>query len=117
MLPTCDDLQQHPLDYLYLRRKRQFTMDDTKVVYGEGEQTHYTVLFSPNKLEDQYPLYDLELRTRSMKPNITEYKNEYFLMSDPDVQKHITDDTAKKIVDLLMIFIEFEDWKEPDPVY
>ena len=113
-LPTPKEILERPFQYLYLKRKRKFKLDNTEIVYGDGEQTHYTVVFSPNVLETQYPLYDLEIRYRNLKPISTDYKHEYFSLEDPDTQKHISEDTAKDIVESLNGFLEFEDWKLED---
>lgn len=110
-LPTPKEILANPFQYLYLKRKRKFKLDNTEIVYGEGEQTHYTVIFSPNVLENQYPIYDFEFRYRGMKPVSTDYKHEYFSLNDPETQKHITEDIAKSIVESLNGFLEFEDWK------
>ena len=110
-IELCESIKDRPFDYVYLKRKRKFTMGSTDVKYGAGEQTEFSVVLSPNGLENQYPLMDIQLHSiGKMKPIVTEYKNEYFSLADKDLQSKISEDTAKKIVDLVNIFLEMEDW-------
>ena len=103
-------IKENPFDYLYLKRKRKFTMGDTDVEYGEDSNSEFCVILSPDKLDNQFPLTDLKVRVGKTKPVVTEYKNEYFSLSDKDLQSKISEDAAEKLVNLVNIFLEFEDW-------
>jgi hypothetical protein len=104
--------KEQPFDYVYLRRKRKFTMGETSIVYGEDEQTKFCAVFSPDKLETQYPLTDVSAKITKVKPMSvsTDYKHEYFPMGNSDVQNCIRQETASGILDRLNVFLEQSDW-------
>jgi hypothetical protein len=106
-----EKVTRNPMDYVFLRRKRKFKMDDVDVTYGADEQSDFTVVFSPDLLEHQYPLIDMHSHTISRKkPSVVDMKSEYFPASDPDVQKHINDEMSSKIVEILKTFLVSGDW-------
>lgn len=104
--------KEQPFDYVYLRRKRKFAMGETSIVYGEDEQTKFCAVFSPDKLETQYPLVDVSAKITRVKPISvsTDYKHEYFPMRYPDVQSCLHKDVAGTIQDRLAVFLESPDW-------
>jgi hypothetical protein len=109
-------VKESPFDNIYLRRKRRFTMGETDVIYGDHEQTDFCVVFSPDKLDTQYPLMDITAKLGRQKPISvnTDYKHEYFPMSNSDVQSCIRQETASDILDRFNVFLEFADWYEPE---
>lgn len=103
-------IKENPFGYLYLKRKRKFTMGDTDVEYGENEQSDFCVVFSPDCLDTQFPLTDTKVRIGRCKPIVTEYKNEYFSLSDQEIQKHMPQDTLKQVTDMLVLCLDTDEW-------
>ncbi len=79
-----EDIATEPLKYLYLRRKRLFEINgDDDERYGEGEQDSFALVYSPDRLETQFPLRQFNIvMPRWAKPSTSDYKNEYFSVAD-----------------------------------
>lgn len=83
-IETPADIATNYIDYLYLRRKRLLEInqeDDEK--YGEGEQDSFALVYSPDRLETEYPLgqYSIKL-PRWAEPCTHNAKTEWFAVSD-----------------------------------
>ena len=83
-IETPSNIATNYMDYLYLRRKRLFEIngeDDEK--YGEGEQDSFALVYSPDRLETQYPLGQFNINLpRWAKPCTHDYKSEYFSVKE-----------------------------------
>lgn len=79
-----EDILKEPLKYLYLRRKRLFEINgEEDDRYGEDEQDSFALVYSPDRLETQFPLRQFNIvLPRWVKPSTSDYKNEYFSVKD-----------------------------------
>lgn len=84
-----EDILKEPLKYLYLRRKRLFEINgEEDDRYGEDEQDSFALVYSPDRLETQFPLRQFNIvLPRWVKPSTSDYKNEYF--SVKDLEEHL----------------------------
>ena len=102
--------------YLFLKRKRLFYLDGFDDVdgmqYGYGEQSDFTVVFTPDRFETQYPVGDVYVRNiKSDIPPMTDYKYEYFPLTDKKVQSSINDKDIETINTISAKFISVtENW-------
>lgn len=120
MIPQTNiqDIEKNPFSYVWLRRKRRFILDgfdssDTDIYSCEpSEQSEYTVVFSPDRLETEYPFYHVHVKNLKNKSIVHEtYKHEYFTLMDNKVQESLKPEDLDTIDILLSKFIrEPENW-------
>jgi hypothetical protein len=72
------------LSNLYLKRKRLIEINgEDDEMYGEGEQDSFVLVYSPDRLDTEYPLsqYSIKL-SKTISPDTYKDKSEYFSVSE-----------------------------------
>ena len=109
-------IERDPLNYIWLKRKRRFYLDAFEgvegMMYGDGCQSDFTVVFSPDRLQTQYPFYQFQInQTKNLVHPTEDYKNEYFPLTDESVQSKLKPEDLDLIKILLSKFVRNqEDW-------
>lgn len=72
------------IEHLYLKRKRLIEINgEDDEMYGEGEQDSFVLVYSPDRLDTEYPLsqYSIKL-SKAISPDTYKDKSEYFCVSE-----------------------------------